>query len=622
MRLLFVSMPWLAAGILCLAPAAWSAAHPEASSVLILVNDAVPPQAGTGTKGASVFVGEYYAQQRGIPTAQILHLNVPLGCCTGDPTDWDSWNSDWEKFDTTIRQPLKKFLADKKLTNQINYIVPVYGVPVRTWDAAHKVEGLSIDSFLASINGSQLNQFLVNPYFSIWNQFKPHIRSFQNPAGWKMYIVTRLDGPTVKVALGLVDKAIRAEAALKITDGIAYFDYRHIGTGDPNYSADQTVVNANSLAVSRGYQTVFNDQTVAGKMIQSAPKTLWAWGWYSGPFTSDAYEFVDGAVGAQLTSYTANSIRSMLPGTWVPLWLNAGITATWGATTEPYTQGYANADGLFSKFWSGYNFGESAYQATPYLNHAMVFVGDPLYSPTVFQAGKITIKPPVIASATDGVSAIAPGAIATMMGTGLSNCTATKQGTALPLALCENRVTMNGQPAPLFYVSPSQINLLVPRGLTPGQDVRINVIRADGETGIETLSQERIRSTAPGIFLATSNGISKAIVQKPDGSLEAMKLGDAGVLYVSGLGATETVVPDTSATPSTSLIRAVASVQVWVNGVAQNTFFAGLTPGQFGLYQVNFMLGKDTPVLEDDRNEVWLTVDGAEAPHAKISLAQ
>ena len=123
---------WFAA--ICLGLASWApaAAHPEASAVLILVNDAVPPQAGTGAKGASVFVGEYYAEQRGVPAAQILHLNVPLGCCASDPTDWDSWNSDWQKFDNTIRQPVKKFLSDNKLTDKINYIVPVYGIPVST----------------------------------------------------------------------------------------------------------------------------------------------------------------------------------------------------------------------------------------------------------------------------------------------------------------------------------------------------------------------------------------------------------------------------------------------------------------------------------------------------------
>ena len=236
-----------------------AAAHPEAAAVLILVNDAVPPQPGTGTKGASVFVGEYYAQQRGVPANQILHLNVPLGCCANEPIDWDSWNSDWQKFDTTIRQPVRKFLADNKLTNQINYIVPVYGIPVRTWDSTHQIEGLSIDSFLASINTGAIAQFLPNPYYAPWNQFKAHIASYQNPLGWKLYIVSRLDGPTMKVALGLVDKAIRNEASLKTTDGTAYFDYRHIAVGDINYPPDQTVVNARDLALSRGYKSVFND---------------------------------------------------------------------------------------------------------------------------------------------------------------------------------------------------------------------------------------------------------------------------------------------------------------------------------------------------------------------------
>ena len=44
-------------------------------------------------------------------------------------------------------------------------------------------------------------------------------------------------------------------------------------------------------------------------------------------------------------------------------------------------------------------------------------------------------------------------------------------------------------------------------------------------------------------------------------------------------------VADTDATPSTALVRILSTVQVWVNGVAQDGFFAGLTPGQFGLYR-------------------------------------
>ena len=121
-------------------------------------------------------------------------------------------------------------------------------------------------------------------------------------------------------------------------------------------------------------------------MIQNAPDTLWAWGWYSGPATTDGYRFVEGAVGAQLTSYTADGIRIPRPGSWVELWLRRGITATWGATTEPTVSGYTRADSFFSYFWDGYNFAESSYLSTPFLNHAMVMVGDPLYAPRVFRS--------------------------------------------------------------------------------------------------------------------------------------------------------------------------------------------------------------------------------------------
>jgi uncharacterized protein (TIGR03437 family) len=612
----------LAVASICFCVSTDAAVHPEAGKVLVLVNDVAPPESGTNGKGASVFVGEYYAQQRGVPAGQILHLNIPLGCCENNPTDWDSWNMSWDKFDSTIRQPLKKFLADNQLTQQIDYIVPVYGVPVRTWDSTGKIEGLSVDSFLASINAGPISQFLPNPYYAQWNEGRLHTRNFQNPSGWKMYIVTRLDGPSAKIALGLVDKAIRAEAALKAGDGIAYFDYRHIAIGDAYYPADQTVVNVYNLARGLGYQTVFNDnQSDNAKMIHNAPKTLWAWGWYSGPFTWDGYQFVEGAVGAQLTSYTANSIRSMLAGTWVPLWLNAGITATWGATTEPYTSGYANGDNLFNKFWSGYNFGESAYQATPFLNHAMVFVGDPLYAPTMYKPGKVALQPPLIVSAADGTTTIAPGSLASLAGSGLSNCTAANHAATLPLSLCGTSVTMNGQPVPLMYVSSSQINLLVPRGLQPGQDLRIAVTREDGQTGADTLPGIRFVGAAPGIFLSGSGETAHAIVQNPQFALAVLKPGDAAVLYASGLGPTDSAVADTASAPGRVLVRTLAEVRVWINGIAQNTFFAGFTPGQFGLYQVNFLLDSQTPLFAGDQNFVWLTVDDVESAHVRILLA-
>jgi hypothetical protein len=97
-----------------------------------------------------------------------------------------------------------------------------------------------------------------------------------------MYLVARLDGPGAAISAGLVDKAILAESTLTRNDGIGYFDYQ----GNGNYPVtDFTMLNAYNLAVQQGFQAVLNDQSVTGgNMIHSAPKALWAWGWYSGPY--------------------------------------------------------------------------------------------------------------------------------------------------------------------------------------------------------------------------------------------------------------------------------------------------------------------------------------------------
>ncbi len=357
----------------------------EAASVLILVNDAVGPAQGTGKKGASVWLGQYYAAKRGIPPGNIVHLNVPN---SENPLAWDSWFVDWARVEQNILAPVRQFLRSRDLTNRIHYIVPVFGVPSHfTGPPEFKGEGWSVDSYLAALNAGTNRLLVRNPYRSGTTEAQVHFRDWQNPAGWKMYLVSRLDGPTVQIAAALVDKAIRAESNLKRPDGIGYFDYRHQACCDGMYQADLSMVNAYKLSMTNGFRSVLNDQAETKSLIKQAPDTLWAWGWYSGPSVNTGYQFVEGAVGAQLTSYSANSIRTERPGTWVQLWLQAGITATWGATCEPTVGGYALGDNLLYHFWNGYNFAESAYLASPFLNHTMVFVGDPLYAPAIFRSG-------------------------------------------------------------------------------------------------------------------------------------------------------------------------------------------------------------------------------------------
>src|SRR4051794_35327785 len=97
----------------------------DPSTVLILVNDQTPPETGTDGKGASAYVGEYYATRRGIPFDNIVRLSIPNPCCNPDPHDWSNWNVSWDKFDTYVRAPLKAFLESRGIQSKIKYIVPI-----------------------------------------------------------------------------------------------------------------------------------------------------------------------------------------------------------------------------------------------------------------------------------------------------------------------------------------------------------------------------------------------------------------------------------------------------------------------------------------------------------------
>jgi uncharacterized protein (TIGR03790 family) len=122
----------------------------------------------------------------------------------------------------------------------------------------------------------------------------------------------------------------------------------------------------------------------------------WVWGWYG--FAHDSYRFLPGAVGSQLTSFTADRIRRPFEtdpkkfsfaadrwkGNWVPRMLEQGVTATWGAVTEPYATFYARGPNVFDHMWAGYNFGDSFYIAENAARWVMVAIGDPLYAPAAF----------------------------------------------------------------------------------------------------------------------------------------------------------------------------------------------------------------------------------------------
>jgi uncharacterized protein (TIGR03790 family) len=554
--------------------AAFPQSAPLKDRVLILVNDRVPE---------GVAVGQYYAAKRNIPIANILHLKTSA-----------AEEISQQEYKDQIEAPVRKFLdaGDGAMRRKILYIVPTYGVPLKI------AQQFAVDSVLVMMYAGHESDKppLRSPYSAAIGSRPLHFAEWSDTVAaannFKMFVVTRLDGPSAEIAKGLVDKAMQAETSLTMKSGVAYFDSQ--GTRHPEewqFAIDAEIKAASELSRQAGFNTVLNvqagalcgslfpppaqylydaahqrttvdalgatagvtfsfqpmaqgdftfraenggvqntgnsvtltlqgsseksyvrfsypfvpfkqwntsDEIVLEKVVDGAvaariavpvkndEKTmnqfgalrlsvrhtriaayrdaaevaavedksgkplnlekasvsancwmfgmkgltvadaagaplwddnfatdstaryqwrmsprravnaLWVWGWYGGAF--DSYRFVPGAVGAQLTSFTAERIRTPLNadpkmyslgserwgGNWVPRMLEQGVTATWGAVTEPYAVYYAAGGNVFDHLWAGYNFGDSFYIAQNAVRWVMVAVGDPLYSPRLF----------------------------------------------------------------------------------------------------------------------------------------------------------------------------------------------------------------------------------------------
>src|SRR5262249_18396678 len=103
-------------------------------------------------------------------------------------------------------------------------------------------------------------------------------------------------------------------------------------------------------------------------------------------------------------------------------------------------------------------------------------------------------------SAASYESVVSPESIAAAFGTGLATQMAQATGRPLPTNLAGTTVRVNGSLAPIFYVSPEQVNSLTPPGIPPGV---ASVVVTSGDGKVSTGSAQ-IAPVAPALF--TANG--------------------------------------------------------------------------------------------------------------------
>jgi uncharacterized protein (TIGR03437 family) len=156
------------------------------------------------------------------------------------------------------------------------------------------------------------------------------------------------------------------------------------------------------------------------------------------------------------------------------------------------------------------------------------------------------------------------------------------------------QVLVNGQAAPLYYVSPGQINFEIPIDAAT-DDATVQVVR-NGQAG--NLAYLNIKNSVPRFLLL--NGGPYAIMTTPDGTLTGIpnhpvKSGDVVVIYTIGLGPTSPVVPSGTGSPDsppaaidpTTAQACFGTASPFSPAPCVTPQFVGLSPGFVALYQVN-----------------------------------
>ncbi len=201
------------------------------------------------------------------------------------------------------------------------------------------------------------------------------------------------------------------------------------------------------------------------------------------------------------------------------------------------------------------------------------------------------VAPPqitAVVNAADFTQPVAPGGLITLFGHQLSPVNIATSEMPLPTALGESCLTVNGTPVPMLFVSAGQVNAQLPFEVNGSATL---VLHTPG--GMSDNYNLNILSTAPSVFYTGTAGPNTNIpllIRSTNNQLVTLSNpihpGDHLVMYATGLGLVTPNVPVGAPGPSNPPAIAIVLPTVTIGGVAMQVLYAGLVPGDVGVYQI------------------------------------
>lgn len=189
-------------------------------------------------------------------------------------------------------------------------------------------------------------------------------------------------------------------------------------------------------------------------------------------------------------------------------------------------------------------------------------------------------------------------------------------GTTAPTVLDGTRVTVGGKTAVVQYVSPRQVNIIVPEDTATGP-VDVQVTTPTAVSNKASVNRGRVSPallTTPAFLIS---GVQHVVAQVDNfttfvgnpnmiagAAFRRARVGETVIIYALGLGPTSPATFSNVVTGQNSNIT--SSIQVRIGGQVAQVPFAGAVANAIGLYQLNVVI----PNVAAGNRPLEVTVDG------------
>lgn len=327
--------------------AAQPLANPPGRRVAVVAN---------GTLPESEKLGRQYCRDRAVPEEHLILLK-----CTPSESIPEG------DYLTDIQAPVRRALRERQLTEKIDFLLLVKGVPIKTAQ-----RGFSVDSLLMCMNQT-VTPRSRNPYFG-------KREAFSSARYGGLYLISRLEGYTFADAHALLERSLKARRA----DGLFLLDISPSHQRGGYAEVNEAMRRAAQL-LRRKRLRVLLDETKDFIGGQKGLMGYYSWGSNDPQFKKELYTSNTFLPGAIAETAVSTSARTFLPTehgqSLIADLIRAGVTGVKGYVSEPYADALCLADILFDRYTDGYTLAESFWMATPYLFWKDMVVGDPLCAP-------------------------------------------------------------------------------------------------------------------------------------------------------------------------------------------------------------------------------------------------